>query len=174
MRRRIAVFRRVRSKLHEVHLWKCQATRISVGLMTLLLAIGCAPQPAVGAAPERPQISEDAKKPSSPAQTKIDTRLRAAIDRAKSPQTVDPQRRPGPLDVDSDGKVLVDIRGSATTELAMAITALGGLVINSFPEYESMRARVPLLKLEQLAERSDVRSIRPAEQSVNREPSVNR
>ena len=51
----------------------------------------------------------------------------------------------------------------ATPELVAAISGFGGVVITKFPEYRSLRVRLPLLKLEALAERADVKFVRAAE-----------
>jgi hypothetical protein len=105
------------------------------------------------------------KKAASPALAKLDARLRAA---AGGPATTrsDAATRTGGLDIDGDGKVLVDIQASVTADLTTAITRLDGVVISAFPAYNSIRARVLLSQLETLAARSDVKFIRAAEQAI--------
>ena len=65
--------------------------------------------------------------------------------------------------IDAAETVLTDIRGSVTAGLLQGIRSCGGQVINAHARYGTIRARVPLAHLETLAERRDVRSIRPAE-----------
>ena len=55
----------------------------------------------------------------------------------------------------------VDIRADVTEAVLDRIRALGGTVINSFPEYRAIRARLPLTALETLAELDAVQSIQP-------------
>jgi len=142
-------------------------THLSVHVTALLFMAGCAAseEASITVRTESLQVSQD-RKGRSPAQAKLDARLRAALERARAPQADTPQRRTGTLDIDRDGKVLVDIQAPVTTELIAAIAGLDGVVILRFPAYESIRARVPLLKLETLAERSDVKFIRTAEQAI--------
>lgn len=63
---------------------------------------------------------------------------------------------------DANGRVLVDIRGNVTKSLIKAIEAVGGRVIYSSVPAKSIRASVPMKKLEVLAARRDVRQIGPA------------
>ena len=62
---------------------------------------------------------------------------------------------------DANGRVLVDINGPITSTL-LAQIRLDGEVVVSVREFESVRARVPLSRLETLAGLPEVRSIRPA------------
>jgi hypothetical protein len=66
------------------------------------------------------------------------------------------------LDARTSKGVLVDIKGNASTDLENAITRSGGMVIYTSRRGNAIRARVPLGKLEKLAERNDVVSVRPA------------
>ena len=65
------------------------------------------------------------------------------------------------VDVDARGRALVDVRAEVTPALQKTIRSLGGVVISSSPEYHSIMARVPLLRLERLAGGSAVRFIEP-------------
>lgn len=101
------------------------------------------------------------------AQTKLDTRLRAAIERLHAKETrVDAPPRAGALDLDESGRVLVDIQARVSAELRHAIEAAGGLVVSEFSAYDSIRARLPLAQIEILAEREDVKFVRTAERGV--------
>ena len=118
------------------------------------------------AAASRSVPVSQAAKPQTATQAKLDSRLRAALERAGGTSSAGPQRRSGAVDIDRDGKVLVDIEAAVTPELVAAISGFGGVVITKFPEYRSLRARLPLLKLEALAERADVKFVRAAEQPI--------
>ena len=64
--------------------------------------------------------------------------------------------------------VTVDIRADVTPQVLKRIRTLGGTVINSFPKYRSIRARLPLGAVETLAELDDVKSIRTADKAFTR------
>jgi subtilisin family serine protease len=64
--------------------------------------------------------------------------------------------------VDHSGRVLIDIRGSASDAMVRRVEALGGRVENRIPRFGSMRARVPIDAVEMLAAESEVQSIAPA------------
>src|SRR6266436_3825024 len=66
--------------------------------------------------------------------------------------------------VDAQNQVEVDIRANVTPELLAAIANLGGTVVNSYPQYRSLRANLPLLAVEQIAARGEVEQIRGAAQ----------
>ena len=108
------------------------------------------------------------------AQAKLDSRLRAAIERSTGTQTGrDTPRRSGAVDIDEAGRVLVDIEAAVSSALTGAIEAAGGQVVNQFPAYHAIRARVLLAELEGLAERPDVKFIRTAENAVTNVPAGN-
>src|SRR5215831_12049753 len=66
------------------------------------------------------------------------------------------------LRVESDGRVLVDIRAAVSATLLNFINANGGIVLNSFRQERAVRALVPIDLVERLAQRTDIRFIRPA------------
>ena len=66
------------------------------------------------------------------------------------------------LSTEENGMVLVDIKATVTPELLALIEELGGEVVNSFAEYDAIRARMPVEDIETLAERPDIVSIREA------------
>ena len=61
------------------------------------------------------------------------------------------------LQQDSLGRVLVDIRARVSAGLLQKIETLGGSVVNSFAEYNAIRASIPLGAVEELAAQSGVR-----------------
>lgn len=120
-----------------------------------------APAAASGAAGrQRPVVSE--KESRTPAQGKINSQILYEIYRRRG----DASRKgvpPGPtgVDVDARGRALVDVRAEVTPALRKTIRSLGGVIISSSPEYHSIIARVPVLRLERLADGSAVRFIEP-------------
>jgi uncharacterized protein (TIGR03437 family) len=104
----------------------------------------------------------------NPAQAKLDSHLvhAAAILRGQ-PVHRDFPAPPGELEavrMDGRNRVEVDIGADVTEGLLARIGELGGTVIHAFPEYRSVRARLPLLAVERLAGRSEVRQIRAADE----------
>ena len=67
------------------------------------------------------------------------------------------------VDLDAEGRALVDLRADATPGLLAEIESVGGVVLASRPELRSVRARVPLDALETLAQRDEVDSLRPGD-----------
>lgn len=65
--------------------------------------------------------------------------------------------------LDAQNRVTVDMNADVTPELLAAIGNAGGTVFNSYPEFRALRARLPLLAVEQVASRGEVRQVRPAE-----------
>lgn len=100
----------------------------------------------------------------TPEQQKISSRLLDAIDQRKrgtgNPESL---KSNAALDFDDDGRVLVDISGTVSPALLDEIEDLDGQVISSFPQFQAIRARLPLEQIESLAAQSDVRTIRPAD-----------
>jgi len=69
-----------------------------------------------------------------------------------------------PIRIDEDGLTLVDLKTKVTEDLLTRIRDLEGIVVNSFPQHDTMRARLPMARLEALAESPDVKSIRAADE----------
>jgi hypothetical protein len=113
----------------------------------------------------------------NPAQAKMDSHLvHAATILRGQPMNPDMPSLQGELEAvrrDANNFVEVDIRAAVNPDLLALIRSLGGTVVNQFPQYESVRARLPLLSVERVAERSEVRQIRVAAQAyVNAAPAV--
>jgi len=68
--------------------------------------------------------------------------------------------------MDSRNRVDVDVKANVTPALLAYVGASGGTVVNSFPQYGALRANLPLLAVEQLAERPEVKQVRSAEREV--------
>jgi hypothetical protein len=74
-----------------------------------------------------------------------------------------------PLDApDDQGRVLVDIKHTLGASLQGRVTDLGGTVTQASPSHRSVRAWMPLGRLEDLAADSTVVAIRPALQAMDR------
>jgi hypothetical protein len=70
------------------------------------------------------------------------------------------------VEVDSNGETLVDIKAEVNETVLSRIQALEGKVISSFAQYQAIRARIPIEKIEVLAELPEVISIRPADRPI--------
>lgn len=111
---------------------------------------------------------EAAKRTWTPVEQKIDTQLLYAdkmrqgipIAEGVPTQRVD-------LDKDDQVRVLVDIKANVTGPLLQYIASLGGNVITDFPQYQAIRANVPLAGIENLAARAEVSFVKPAVRAVN-------
>ncbi len=98
------------------------------------------------------------------ARRKIDSQLLYEIDRrhdgtANSIQQTD-------VKIDRRGRALVDISATVTDKLLASIESIGGQALSSSERYNTIRANVPLEKLEALACLNNVRFIQPAAQPV--------
>jgi len=99
----------------------------------------------------------------SAAQRKIDSQLLYELKKHRGEAIA--QGVPTPetgVKIDQDGRVLVDIQARVTDGLLEKIKRSGGKIINSFAEYNAIRALIPLNQVEVLASLDDIRFIRPA------------
>ncbi|MFZ0826530.1 MAG: S8 family serine peptidase [Verrucomicrobiia bacterium] len=111
---------------------------------------------------------EQEKARRTPAQQKIDSQLLYADKMQRNLPVADgvPTQRVD-LDQDGQGRVLVDITAEVTGGLLRQIEALGGMVINSFPQYHAIRAAVPLAGIERLASETGVKFVGPAVRALH-------
>lgn len=77
-----------------------------------------------------------------------------------------PIMRSSAIVTDKDGMVLVDIKAEVTKDLLHLIEKLGGTAIYLSKEYKTVRARMPLSNIENLANVNDVKSIGPAAKAM--------
>lgn len=129
---------------------------IAAGILLDLASVAAgAQQPAVGALAQ--------KESRTPAERKINSQLLFEIYRARGNAT-EKNVPPGDtgVKVDPKGRAHVDVRVSVTPALETKVRALGGTIVSTFPEYRSVIAWIPLLKLEELAEDPAVLAIEPA------------
>ena len=109
----------------------------------------------------------------TPAQRKIssDLLLNLWAEQCKSAGHAVPQLRTR-VKADEKGITVVDIKADVTEQLLSRIEELCGTVISSFPEHQTVRARIPIQRLEKLAESPDVSSIRSADEYQLHEPDL--
>ncbi|HST23345.1 MAG TPA: S8 family serine peptidase [Blastocatellia bacterium] len=102
----------------------------------------------------------EAKLARTPEQQKIDSNLLAAIkvNRGEAIAANAPTLQPD-VKLDANGKVLVDITAKVTNGLLDQLRASGAEDVLAFKQYDSIRARVPLLQLEFLAGSPNIKSI---------------
>ena len=101
----------------------------------------------------------------TPAQKKISSHLLGAAKERRGEAFPAQRSRVG---IAKDGTTLVDIKADVTPALLDRIQALGGTVINAHPRFRAVRARMPLVQIEALAELPEVQTIRPADEAITR------
>jgi len=133
---------------------------------SLMLATLLLPAVAAGTDSAMQQIRAlyQEKQNRSPAQAKIDSHLLRMqdTDGYSIRPVVVPLRNH--LSLDASGRIEIDITARVDADLLAVIERLDGVVINSVPRFDSVRAKLPLRSLETLAEDPDVVNIRPADQ----------
>jgi hypothetical protein len=66
------------------------------------------------------------------------------------------------VDVDRHGRAYVDVHAPVTSSLTRKISALGGRVVASSPQYQTLTALMPVTMVERLAADRNVRSVTAA------------
>lgn len=106
------------------------------------------------------------KESRTPVQRKIDSQL---IYAQKQSMNQPPAPGVGPLRLsvspDRAGRVGIDLSGQITPALLEFITASGGAVLSSVPEFDAARILFPLASVEALAARAEVRFVQAAVQA---------
>jgi hypothetical protein len=123
----------------------------------------------VAALQSRPPSEKESR---TPAQRKISSQLLYEIYRRRG----EAERKrvpPGPtgVKIDEKGRALVDVRAEVTPAIEKKIRDLGGTILSTSAQYLSIIARVPILKLERLAEDPSVRAIEPAADAITNRQS---
>jgi hypothetical protein len=99
----------------------------------------------------------------SPSQNKVDSQLLFAGKLSRNePIAEGVKTLRVELDRDQADRVLVDIKAGVSEELLADIRQRGGNILNSFAQYQSIRAALPLKEIESVAARTDVVFIGPA------------
>lgn len=146
-----------------------------LGMLSGLLGVPWAAAEPLSA-PVRQQIQAlvAEKESRTPAQRKMDSQLLYTL-RLSRGQPVAPGvtlSRIG-AQADSDGALLVDVDATVTPELLEFIRQAGGQIINQFPHFRSIRARVPLAFTETLAAHPEVKFVQPAVEAITHTGSLN-
>jgi hypothetical protein len=68
--------------------------------------------------------------------------------------------------VDKNGNAVVDIKAHVTPSLVRTLRALGGVVLRQSTKHKAIRARVPVARLEMLADHADVKQIVPRRRAM--------
>lgn len=109
------------------------------------------------------QAIEADKANRSPTQSKISSDLLGAIKAQRREPIVGdaPALKPTAhtLQTLQDGQISVDIKGNMTLALQSFIESQGGQVTVNLPQYQAITAKIPLDKVESLAERPEIKSI---------------
>ena len=98
------------------------------------------------------------------AQQKLDSQLVFALKQSRNEPIAGgavPQLQTG-VEVDTNGRVLVDIAANITADLLRQVQDYGATILDSLPQVSPLRVSAPLAQLENLAALPDVRFIRPA------------
>ena len=99
----------------------------------------------------------------SPAQQKIESRLLYEIKRhSGDPAASAAKGLRSSVVVEPDGTILIDLKAEVSDALLGRIESLGGKVFSNFPQYQEIRAQLPIDQVETLAASPEVKSIRPA------------
>jgi hypothetical protein len=153
--------------LRAVHLeWRgVSMSRRASAVFVVFLAGGPALEARLYPPEASPQTSAVPRPQRTRAEERIESRLLRAIERQQRGEPAPPGEQSG-LDVDGMDRVLLDIRADVTDALIRAIEDGGGVVVNRFPQYQSVRARLRLGKVVSLAERNDVKFVRAAERAA--------
>ncbi len=141
---------------------------IRAPLFLLLVAIPglAAPEPLGDSARAQIQALQAEKASRTPAQQKMDSQLvqAAKLSRGESFAAGVPSLRPA-VTVLPDGRVLVDVDADVTADVLQQIAAVGGAVVNQFPQFGAIRALLPVGQIEAIAALPDVRHVKRAVQA---------
>jgi hypothetical protein len=103
---------------------------------------------------------------SAAALAKIDDPLLLALKKARGQAPFDRPTSLRPEDFEKAGRVLVDVKGSISNELANQIVGLGGEVIKGWQTSTSLRAWISITQLEAAANLAGIQSISAARPSI--------
>ena len=144
--------------------------RFLLRVLFIVLSLGAIPASAQRLS-ERAQTQIAAllaeKNQRSAAQTRLDSQLVYLLKRQQRAADLAalPALEPG-VRTETDGRLLVDIRGHITLALEQFVTVAGGEIIASVPRFDSLRARIAPEQLEAIASQPGVRFIEPAVQAI--------
>ena len=134
-------------------------------LVSLMADVAVAqPQTVQPQALQQMRLLFEEKAARTPAQQKISSRF--LIELGKRRGTLDVGALPDlrtRAEVAADGTVMVNLNARVDELLLRRIDELGGSVVRSLPQFDALRARMPLERLEDLAALDSVRTIRPTD-----------
>ena len=141
---------------------------VSAAMLTLAARTASAQEQQISAgALQQIQAVMDEKASRTPAQRKVGSGLLLEMKRRRGdPLLLAVPTLRSSVEIAPDGTTLVDIKADVTDDLLRRIEDLGGVIINSHPRYNAIRARLPVDIVETLADSPDVRFIRPAAQAI--------
>lgn len=97
---------------------------------------------------------------------KLDKDLVLVVNQSRGESPFDKPTTVRPDVYQFNGRVLVEIEGSASKELSDQVTALGGQLVAGWGTATTFRVWIPFAKLEALASRADIKSISAARPSI--------
>jgi hypothetical protein len=114
------------------------------------------------------QLAAGDVKPAVPAAilSKLDEHLVLVVKKSRGESPFDKPTTQQPDVYQFNGRVLVQIEGSASKELSDQVTALGGQLVAGWGTATTFRVWIPFAKLETLASRGDIKSISAARPSI--------
>lgn len=109
------------------------------------------------------QLLLNEKASRTPAQRKITSQLLQAVrEKAGKKMVEGVNLDPANVNADAQSRVEVDISAKVNSGLLANIIKLGGSIESSFPQYNAIRAKIPLSVVEAVAALPEVKSIEPA------------
>ena len=97
---------------------------------------------------------------------KLDKHLVLVVKKSRGEAPFDKPTTVQPDVYQFNGRVLVEIEGSASKELSDQVTALGGQLVAGWGTATTFRVWIPFAKLETLAARADIRSMSAARPTI--------
>jgi hypothetical protein len=98
--------------------------------------------------------------------SKLDQHLVLVVKKSRGESPFDKPTTLQPDVYQFNGRVLVEIEGSASKELSDQVTSLGGQLVAGWGTATTFRVWIPFAKLETLASRADIKSISAARPSI--------
>jgi hypothetical protein len=111
------------------------------------------------ATPQQTSTLAQEKRLRTPAQKKIDSHLLQAVKCSRVKSDCEGLPTDDLVEIDSKGRVRVDIRAKATPKILALVRKLGGKVVVVLTQFQSIEALVPLNRLEDLAQAKEVKFI---------------
>ncbi|MGH7951388.1 MAG: S8 family serine peptidase [Limisphaerales bacterium] len=136
-------------------------------------AFGASPAGISDSAMQQITTLEQEKLTRSPSHRKLDSQFvyQLKLNRHQFALSGNPNWKPD-IKFEPDGRVLVDIDANVTDKLLQQIQQAGGTIVSSVKRFHSIRAKVPLTALEELAGSTNVNFIKRAVKSMHMTGSI--